>query len=285
MHVYGGYPLYLPENIDRWHSYPPPAPGGFYVVPWLWIDGNQHGGSLPAQWENLIVSRLNQPAVLNVSLSGYYSPPNQSGVLRARFRNDSSFVISGFALFVITEDSIWYPAPNFDSVHNHVARDFLPDHIGTALTIPAGDSVVISQPFAVQAGWNLDRCRILAWLQDTVQGPDSTKNIYQGSMIDIADLAIEEDIAPDPSPAGIRVVPNPADGRIRLAFDLPRSVSYKISVFDIAGRQVCELDGTGTEGAESVDLDLRGRRNIRPGVYFYLLRSAPCSASGKFVLR
>jgi hypothetical protein len=287
MHVYNGYPLFLPEAMDRWHSYPPPAPGGFYVVPWLWFDGNQHGGSVPAAWESMIVSRLNQPARVNINLAGYYSPGNMAGTVSARFRNDSASAISGFALFVIAEDSIYFPAPNFDSIHNHVARDFLPDHIGVPVAILPGDSVTVTQSFAIQSGWNTNRCHIIAWLQDTVMLADSTKNIYQSSLIQIADLMVEEEGLRRPNSAGINVMPNPTAGQIRLVFDIPQMNPYNIRFYNSAGCPVCETNGVGTEGIESVRLDLmcHGNELMRPGVYFYQLRSGSITASGKLVLR
>jgi len=287
MHVYNGYPLYLPEAMDRWHSYPPPAPGGFYVVPWLWFDGNQHGGSVPSAWENMILGRLNQPARVSINIVGYYSPTNMAGTVFARFRNDSTSAISGFTLFVITEDSIYFPAPNFDSIHNHVARDFLPDHIGTSVMILPGDSVTVTQPFTIQPGWNANRCHIIAWLQDTVMLPDSTKNIFQSSAIGIADLAISEEGVSRPMSAAVTVSPNPTAGQIRMAFDVPPMTSYAIKLFDCAGRQVYETNGVGMEGIESVRLDLMCHTNerMRPGVYFYQLQSGSTTASGKLVLR
>jgi hypothetical protein len=287
MHVYNGYPLYLPEAMDRWHSYPPPAPGGFYVVPWLWFDGNQHGGSVPSAWENMIVSRLNQPARVNINLAGYYSPANMAGTIYARFRNDSTSAISGFALFVITEDSIYFPAPNFDSIHNHVARDFLPDHIGVPVAILPGDSVTVTQPFAIQPGWNTNQCHIIAWLQDTVMLPDSTKNIFQSSLIRIADLMVEEEGSRRPKSAGIKIMPNPTAGQIRLVFDIPLMTHYAIKLYNSAGCRVFETNGVGTEGIESVRLDLmcHGTDRMRPGVYFYQLRCGSITASGKLVLR
>jgi hypothetical protein len=205
-----------------------------------------------------------------------------AGMISARFRNDSSFAISGFALFVITEDSIYFPAPNFDSIHNHVARDFLPDHIGVPVSILPGDSALVNQPFAIQSGWNIDHCRILAWLQDTVMLPDSTKNIYQSSMTDIADLTVDEESALESPVRGIKALPNPVVGRLRLVFDVPLSVPFTVTLFDIAGRRVRETGDVGSEGAESIDLDLR---NVRSGVYFYSLRCAAFLATGKFVRR
>jgi hypothetical protein len=273
--------------MDRWHSYPPPAPGGFYVVPWLWFDGNQHGGFSPSLWENMIVNRMNQPTPVNINIVGYYSPANMAGTVYARFRNDSTSAINGFALFVITEDSIYFPAPNFDSLHNHVARDYLPDHIGIPVLILPGDSLTVTQPFTIQSGWNTNRCHIIAWLQDTVMLPDSTKNIFQSSMIGIADLAIGEKGIYRPMPAAVTVTPNPTLGQIRLIFDIPPMTPYAIKLFDCAGRQVYETNGVGMEGIESVRLDLRdhGNERLRPGVYFYQIQSGSTTASGKLVLR
>ncbi len=284
MHVYAGYPLYLPENMDRWHSYPPPAPGGYYVVPWLWYDGNQHGGTAPALWEGLITNRMAQPACCDIALSGYYAPASMAGMIHARLRNDSTAAIHGSVLFVITEDSLFFPAPNFDSTHNHVTRDFLPDHIGTYVQIPAGDSIVVSQAFALQAGWDPGHCNITAWLQDTVISADSTKNIYQAAIMPVAGLGIEANTTRTAATPDLVISPNPSNGLVRITSGLFAGSEYSLSLYDCLGRPAKKLSSCVVSDGTAIDLDL-ARPGIEPGVYFILIGSGSRTVSGKVVLR
>lgn len=284
MHVYAGYPLYLPENMDRWHSYPPPAPGGYYVVPWLWFDGNQHGGTAPALWENLITTRMALPACADISLSGYYAPASMTGMIYARLRNDSTAAIPGSVLFVITEDSLFFPAPNFDSIHNHVTRDFLPDHIGTYAEIPANDSIVVSQAFALQAGWDPQHCNITVWLQDTVRQADSTKNIYQAAIIPIAGLGIEENTTRTAATPDLVISPNPSNGSVRITSGLFMGSEYSLSLYDCLGRSAIKLSACVISDGTTIELDL-SRTGIEPGVYFLVLKSGSRSRSEKVVVQ
>ena len=286
MHVYQDYPLYLAEAIDRWHSYPPPC-YGYYVIPWLWYDGNQHGGSDPLIWEDSIVNRMNQPSPVTITLAGYYSPSTGNGMLSAQFRNDSTATINAYALFVITEDSIYYVGPNQDSIHNHVARDFLPDHIGTGISLLAGDSMTVSQPFNIQQDWNSDNCNILVWLQDTTMMPDSTRNVYQCGVIKISNLGIEEDCTDLLYYQTISVMPNPCRERVIFKLNSSAGAEYSIRLFDVLGREVKRMKGISNGVSESVQWDCRDKDGflIRPGIYFYQIRNNEKIVKGKVVVQ
>lgn len=190
MHIANNsYGMYLAEAVQRMTWYPPPQ-GGSYYTPWLWYDGNQHGSYDYANWQSRIVSRMNQTSPVTITMWGTYNPGTRSGTIYARYRNDGTFTINGNALFVLDEDSIYQPTPNGDQWHNHVARDYIPNYVGSSVSIPAGDSVTVSQPFTLQLGWNSNRCEIVTWIQNPVMQSDSTKEIWQGSIKKINQLPV-----------------------------------------------------------------------------------------------
>ncbi|UCG92790.1 MAG: T9SS type A sorting domain-containing protein [candidate division WOR-3 bacterium] len=291
MHVWSGYPLYNSEADQRWHSYPPPyyyQGQWWYATPWLWIDGDPHGSYIYSQWESKIVDRMNQPAPVTATMWGYYVPASNSGTIFAQFRNDSTAAISGYVLFVITEDSVYVPTmPNGDDWHNQVARDYLPDHIGMPVSVPAGDSVTVSQPFTIGASWNEEKCKIVAWIQDEILQPDSIKEIWQGCKIDLSELGIEEQHAKDIYLQKINPAPNPCVNGTNFSFNLPAGVEYRINIFDIIGRHVKTLSGISSGRQEVIAWDLKDDTGTQlgAGVYLFRFESNEVNTAGKIVVR
>lgn len=289
MHIYSGEPLYNNDAWLRQHVfYPPPywsTNGGgswAWVNPWLYLDGDKHGGSLPWDWRSKIVAEMNNPSPLTVSIWGNYSSTDNSGVVYAKFRNDSAAAVTGRIRFVLTEDSVYYEAANTDKWHNHVARQYLPDTSGTDVSILPGDSVVTSRAFSVDSAWNEDRCGIVTWIQSNVMLADSTKDVWQAGKIEISQLTpvFEE-------PQGRRVVPfmevspNPAAGRTAISFTLEPGTLFEISVRDVAGKTVMNEHRKAKGGPESISWD---ERETLPGVYFLTLRCRGRSYHGKLVV-
>jgi len=285
MHVTPGYPLYCAEANSREYFYYPPS-GGVYPNGWLWIDGNQHAATAWWTWDTLIMARMNRPATVDIRLWGYYSAANRTGMVAARFRNDSSAAVLGRAILVITEDSLYYPAPNYDSTHNHVARDYLPDQNGLAVSVPPGDSADVSQPFSLAADWVVNNCRIIVWIQSDSVQTDSTKEIWQGAMIPISALSIAEEVR-KPLNGEMRAVPNPCARVVNLSFALPRPESYSVRIFDASGKFVREF--IRIEQKENVTLtwDLKNRDGLRvaSGVYFCVAESGLFRSAIKIVVR
>jgi hypothetical protein len=285
MHVTPGYPLYCAEANARKYYYYPPS-GGVYPNGWLWIDGNQHAATAWWTWDTLIMARMNRPATVDIRLRGYYSAANRTGMISALFRNDSSAAVAGRAILVITEDSLYYPAPNYDSIHNHVARDYLPEQNGQVISVGPGDSAVVNQPFTVAADWIVSNCRIIVWVQSDSVQTDSTKEIWQGAMIPISALSIAEEVS-KPLIEGIRAVPNPCARAVNISFTPQPTELYSVRVYDVSGTVVREFSGIGERGRETLNWDLndRGGSRVSSGVYFCVAESGKSRSALKIVVR
>ncbi len=68
---------------------------------------------------------------------------------------------------------------------------------------------------------------------------------------------------------GLRVQPNPARDQVRLTWSEPLAEVFSIAIFDIAGRQVQQVEAE--KNANSLRLDLAG---LAPGLWLLHIRSA-----------
>ncbi|MEO0077249.1 MAG: Omp28-related outer membrane protein [candidate division WOR-3 bacterium] len=283
MHVnssYASYGMYSAEARSRFFYLP--MPGTTYYTPWLWIDGDYSAGSSYSNWENLILQRIAVPSPLTARMWGEYNPSTRSGTINVMFISDSNATLSGRVLFVITEDSIQRSTPNGDLWHNHVARDYIPDHIGTAVTLNYQDSVTVSFPFTISSSWVDYRCEIVAMIQDPVV-VNVTKRIWQGAKIKLMDLniiGIEEQTNNIFSSKSITVRPNPCVAKTQFSINLPIGENYRIKIFDIGGKLVKTLDGITTKDNEHVLCDF-----MNAGVYFYAFESKHLSKTGKIIVK
>ncbi len=219
---------------------------------------------------------------------GTYNQGTGNGTVYVKFKSDTTATVTGRVRFVLTEDSLYYSAPNGDLWHNHVARDYLPDTGGTAVTIAPGESVIVSRNFTVQSGWNANRCEIVAWIQSTVLLPDSTRDIWQGGMIKVTDLtAVEEDISQKPVMLTISPVPNPCVDHTKFTFTLNKGEAYTISIFDVTGRKVREIKGYSSGNKQTIEWDLKNQtgQKVNSGVYLYRFISLNTEKTGKIVIR
>jgi hypothetical protein len=276
--------MYFPEAFQRWHSYPPPyysAGAWTYTHPWLWYDGNPHGGRSYTTWPTKITTRMNQPSPVTIRVWGNYNSTTRSGTICAQFRNDSIAIINANVLFVITEDSIYRPTPNTDLWHNHVARDFIPGPVGVPISISVGDSVTYSQTFAINDSWNVNHCEIVAIIQDTVLSHDSIKQILQGATKKVMTLSLEEEQSEMSNfTSAVDVAPNPCVNKTYIAFTLPVNEKYTITIFNQAGCVVKTENGIASGHKETIRCKL-----CNTGIYFYQFRSDNLNTTGKIVVR
>jgi len=286
MHVVSGYPYYWWEARNRMYYYAPPYNGG-YATPWLWYDGDQHGSYTYSLWRSKIVARMNQPSPVTVTLWGDYNSANGNGTFNVQFRNDSTATINGRVIMVITEDSLYYLAPNGDAWHNHVARDYVPNQNGQTVTIAPGDSVTVTQSFTTSPSWDVNKCDIITWIQDDNMQPDSTKEIWQGGMKRVKDLSIEEENLEQSVIDKVILMPNPCVDGTSFSFNLPEGMQYRIAIFDVAGRCVSRLEGESSGKQESIMWRCKDGAGslISSGVYFYCFESDDFSVTGKAVVR
>ncbi len=229
-----------------------------------------------------------QPAPVTITMWGHYVAADDSGRIYAQFRNDSSATISGRVLFIVTEDSLYRLTSNGDQWHNHVARDYIPNHIGASVSIPAGDSVIVDQPLVLDPEWHRYRCEIVTFIQDEYLQPDSTKEVWQGGILKVTDLTfVEEEGSDEIAVPALTVMPNPCVTSTAFSFTLPVGSAYTIRLYDVTGRAVRTLEGRASAGNESVQWNLQDDVGVvvSPGVYFYRFETADLHARGKIVVR
>jgi len=280
MHVVNnGSPLYCAEANARMGYYQSP-----YYTPWLYRDGTSVGSSY-SSWRSGIVTRMNQASPMTQSLWGSYNPATRTGIIYAKFRNDSTASVTARIYFVITEDSCYYihPGGNGDAWHNHVARDYLPNQTGTLVTIASGDSATQNRAFTLNAGWNASRCKILTWIQ-----ADGTRNAFQGGIQIVTNLpsSVEEGTSPERL-ASVALAPNPCRDVTRFQFQTPTGSEYQIRIFDVTGRLVCSISGTSRSDIETVAWNCRddNGKAVVSGVYLYRFESPGVKTTGKIVVR
>lgn len=291
MHVVSNaYGMYCAEALQRMYYYPAPVYSGGswgYYTPYLWFDG-QKGSTAYTTWQAYIANRLDQPAPVTITMWGTWSRDRSTGTLYAQFRNDSTATLNGTVYFVVTEDSIYRVVPNGDQWHNHVARDYLPNHSGEGVSIPAGDSIILSREFTLDAAWDTSMIEFVTWIQDPVMQPeDSTKEVWQGAILDIDEIGIEEYSDHQVTTSRISPIPNPCVDGTHFSFTLPVGDTYGITFYDVSGRTVRSLCGIATGNEETLKWNLRDERGVRvtAGVYLYRFESANVHTSGKIVVR
>jgi hypothetical protein len=257
-------------------------PTGTIYTPWLYLDGTSISSSYTS-WPTLVTNRMNLASPVTESIWGNYNTQSSTGTVYARFRNDSNANINAKVIFVVTEDNITYAAPNGDNTHNHVARAYLPNTSGTPITVRIGEPVTVSQPFTLQSNWNLHNVEIVAMIQDTVQGTNSTRQILQAAMIEVVNLpsGVEESENDLPISSFVKAVPNPSANGTQFAFSLPAGTHYTISIFDAAGRNVKTLSGNASGKNDFV----QWTANTQSGIYFYRFESNVTNTSGKIIVK
>lgn len=275
MHLRSGYPLYSAEAYARMQYYP----SSNWYTPNLILDGTPRGSDYSG-WQSYIVSRMNQPSPMRISMWGTYG--SGSGTINARYYNDSTASITATVYFVITEDSCYYAAPNGDQWHNHVARDYVPNQIGQQVTIPSGDSATQTQNFTIQSGWNVNRCKIVTWIQNS-----STKEVYQAGFIKVSELTGINEGQNATIHKKVVSMPNPCVNGTNFQFNISLGTEWKILIFDVLGREIQRFYGTGNGTHQSLEWNLQDNRGnrVESGVYFYRFISPELNSTGKIVVR
>lgn len=278
-HVSASYPLYSPEARGKWFMYPGPY-NGSYATPWLWVDGRQRGYNYNL-WPSFVAARISEPTPVLITLSGNYNQSTRSGTIKALIQNDSSADLTMRVSVVITEDSIYYAAPNGDPWHNHVCRDYIPNQYGTVITVPAGGIDSVVQPFSIASTWNEQRCNIVVYAQSTTMVPaDSSYPAYQAAQVKVLDLVgVGEQRSPSGRTHHPAVTVSTIFGRPILTIATGTPVAYRLSIHTVEGRTVHTQRGTATGTGP-----LLVNKHLTPGVYFYRLQIGDTGMNGKLVV-
>jgi hypothetical protein len=116
--------------------------------------------------------------------------------------------------------------------------------------------------------------------------PDLYGRVDIETLIDILDVTITDAVVPTPGGAILSNAPNPFAGSTKISFFLPSGRNVTVSIFDAAGRKVCELfSGEAGPGANEFNWDGRDAsgRELSTGVYFCKIDYGAMSISRKML--
>lgn len=274
-HTSSSYPLYCAEARARWYTYPPPYwynGGWYYATPWAWIDGKNRGYQA-SSWESWTQQQLAAPAAVGVVLTGEYTPGGGSGNLNIEMVNPTDSAVSANLYVVVTEDSLYYAAPNGDVWHNHVCRDYVTGTSGAPVTVPAMGADTLVQPFTIEGSWVERNCHLVAFLQNPTVQADSSRPVYQGATVPLLSLVGVAEV-PAPRIARKLEIANPHRlGYLRLPSALGTGT---VEVCNLAGRTVREVQLSGRDQTLSLE-------GLSEGVYLVRLTGQDKTETRKLV--
>jgi len=156
-----------------------------FRTPTIRFDGpHQPTTNTTTAYETLYAERRAVAARASIELSGSFDPQTQTGIATATITTEQALAGDWRLRMVVVQNDIDYPAPNGIDEHHHVFRSFLPDPTGTAVDLATGgESLVVTQPFAIDPAWQMTDFAVVAFLQD-----DLTRTIEQGAQLRIDDL-------------------------------------------------------------------------------------------------
>ena len=116
--------------------------------------------------------------------------------------------------------------------------------------------------------------------------PDLYPRVDIEELVDVLDVTVTGGGIPAPGHVTLSNAPNPFTGSTRIAFYMPSATEISVSVFDVAGRKVCDLYlGEAAVGTNEFLWDGRdpSGRELSTGVYFCKIRFGSMSISKKML--
>jgi len=269
------YPLHCPEARSKWFFYP--SRGGYYYYPSLYVDGKDCGSTTSA-WEGYINDKLSAPSDVSLTHVGTtYDPVTRTGQVEVECYNSGADEISAALQFAITEDSVYYSAPNGDQWHNAVCRDFVPNHYGTPVTLAAGGRDTITLSYELQPDWVEDRVELVVYLQNmTLQG--DTLACYQGSASNVLSfVGVEESKLLAARDLRVSVSPNPCRTGCEFAVSGEAARGAMVTIYSADGRLVSSVQTIGNRASWSCN-------GLSRGIYLYRVNAGTVTAQGKLVV-
>jgi hypothetical protein len=277
-HVYwpqpGNDPYYLynvTENRGRNSYY---QPGSAYT-PHLFVDGAIDAGSNTGGWENYIFNESVYDAPLAMSMDGYYMADSLAGYVTITIIVEQDPALNNYKLrLALTESGLRYTGPNGLPYHNNVMRDMIPTHVGTAISLPAGDTLTYTFRFTTPSPLVAYNCQLVAFVQS-----DLNRAIVQGARIKIRDLSrvgIEEGIPVPRSMSLSQNYPNPFNAQTRIDFSTAGGLTT-LDIYDITGAKVaslCKADLKAGDYSMVWDGCDQSGQPVSSGTYFYRLTNS-----------
>ncbi len=292
----GSPPFYNATADQKIHNYTPPYPIGgnwYFATPWLWLDGDKDAG-----WEcfsqsnlnNLVTKQIAVPAGLEIQINGSLTSDNDTLNLDFNITNIDTISYSGFFHAILTEDEIYWKAPNGQQIHDFVPRIWWPNATGSEIIISQGNTETLNANWIIDQSWVVGNLSIVAFVQDDFLQPDSTLEIHQGAKVKVTQLTTG---IKDNSGNLIQDFqlyqnfPNPFNPQTTIDYYLTKKSQVSLKIYNLSGQEVKSLVGDiQNPGKYSIVWDGRNNfgENVSTGVYLYMLQAGNKIQSRKMIL-
>ncbi len=161
---------------------------------------------------------------------------------------------TGRLFAVIVEKVVDFAAPNGETTHHNVFRDFVGPATGEDIDLSSG-SASRTYNYSLDSGWDADQIYVIAWVSDPV-----TKEIYNsGTRFDSVLISATEHILDDEA---LSIYPNPVSSTLN--FDVQVTGDYTVTVYSVLGEKIGSW-----ENALMIDV-----KDAVPGMYLVRLENA-----------
>ena len=229
-------------------------------------------------------------------IRGGYTYSNWGNLINARYTENSPLDMTIYAegeirwqglkvRVALTEDSVYYQAPNGTLYHNFTMRDMIPSSDGTVIQIAQDETEYLSFDFDCFLPLDWHRCKLVVWVQSDI----TEKEILQAAVIGLTELeitSIDEQTALPEATELSQNYPNPFNANTVIEYSLKSQSEVHLSIYNILGEQVTELvNETQQPGIYRAIWNGRdnGGNEVAGGVYFYRLNTGDKTISKRMI--
>jgi len=166
-------PFYLANQAESQERYAYYSIGG---IPANFLDGQTtYANCILELYRDAIDQRLEVPSVFSLLASDSMTVDSCFVIVKIIGEEDpgpDSLVLR----LAVVEDSIYYEAPNSQTIFNHVFRSFVPDHDGIGFLIAQGETLDVGLAFELDPSWDAAHISSVVFIQN-----DSDLEIYQAA--------------------------------------------------------------------------------------------------------
>lgn len=239
-----GDPFNTPEMIARLNLYSS-IPNFFTGYPTCYVDGlieppyPYNIGNVTTEINNRLM--VFTPVTLQPTVqSGTNKIGKTANTINYTFIVKSEEVVQSqnlrFFVFPV-EDGINYNASNGTTVHNHVARDIVPDQNGIPVDLSDSNQleITIEGNLEIDQNWDQENLSLVGILQDI-----ETREVYQAEIISLSQLSTDDgDNISIPKIFELKMVyPNPFNPTINIELSIANNSPASLTVYDIRGKEV-----------------------------------------------
>jgi len=164
------YAANVPESQERYSYY------SIAAIPINFLDGQlTYANCLLELYRDAMNERLEVPSVFSLIASDSMTVDSCFVSIRVIAEDDPG--LDSLALrTAVVEDSIYYEAPNSQTIFNHIFRSFVPNHDGIRFLIAQGETLDLELAFELDPAWDVDFISSVVFIQN-----DSNRQIYQAA--------------------------------------------------------------------------------------------------------